>query len=147
MVYTYSFESTTLNISHPDFGFYSAYGKGLGDITVSMANDITTHDVAADLSVIVSRSVKKNGTLQLNVSQASDFNRWLNKFVNKLEAESVDKFALATIVLKNNSTGETWELSGVSPQRKPDANYQSTAQTRNWVFMFADSNISQYGEI
>ena len=59
--YVYSFEDTSVIFNHPNFETYSAYGTGIGSVTVSMANDITTHDVAADLAVVVSKSVKKNG--------------------------------------------------------------------------------------
>ena len=64
--YVYSFEDTSVIFSHPNFETYSAYGTGIGSVQVSMANDITTHDVAADLSVVVSKSVKKNGTVTLS---------------------------------------------------------------------------------
>ena len=46
-VYVYSFEDTVLTISHPNFGTYSAYGTGIGSLSISYANDVTKHDVAA----------------------------------------------------------------------------------------------------
>ena len=42
--YTYSFEDTTVTINHPSIGSYSAYGTGIGEIAISMSNDITAHD-------------------------------------------------------------------------------------------------------
>ena len=80
--YTYSFEDTTLTISHPSVGTYSAYGTGIGQLTVAMSNDITAHDVAADLAVVVSKMPKNNGTVALEVLQSSDFNAWLKKYYN-----------------------------------------------------------------
>ena len=42
-IYTYSFADTNLTINHPSYGIYSAFVTGLGNITISMANDVTTH--------------------------------------------------------------------------------------------------------
>ena len=54
-VYTYSFEDTIVTFSHPNFGTYSAYGTGIGSLAIAYANDVTKHDVAADLAVVVSK--------------------------------------------------------------------------------------------
>ena len=77
MVSTYSFENTIVTISHPDVGQYTMYGAGLGDITISRSNDETSHEISADLSVLISKSVKKNGTVTINVLQASDENKFM----------------------------------------------------------------------
>ena len=84
MVRTYSFENTIVTISHPDVGQYTMYGAGLGDITISRSNDETSHEISADLSVLISKSVKKNGTVIKKIK------------LDKSDREMVD------IVLKNN---------------------------------------------
>ena len=141
-VYTYSFADTTLTINHPSYGSYSAYGSGLGNITVAMANDVTTHEVSADAAVVVSKSVKKNGTVVIEVAQSSEFNEWLTSFTNYLEQAATARFAEAAMVIRNNSTGRTYTCSGVSHQKKADESYQSTSQNRSWTLMCAyiDSN-------
>lgn len=141
-IYTYSFADTTLTINHPSYGSYSAYGSGLGNITVAMANDVTTHEVSADAAVVVSKSVKKNGTVVIEVAQSSEFNEWLTSFTNYLEQAVTARFAEATMVIRNNSTGRTYTCSGVSHQKKADESYQSTSQNRSWTLMCAyiDSN-------
>lgn len=58
-VRVYSFEDTSVTIEHPSVGSFEAYGTGIGTLSVSFSNDITTHDVAADLAVVVSKSAKK----------------------------------------------------------------------------------------
>ena len=100
-VYTYSFEDTVLTISHPNFGTYSAYGTGIGSLSIAYANDVTKHDVAADLAVVVSKWVAKNGTVTLDIMQSSDFNAWLKKFTAFLENSDTDQFALATMSISN----------------------------------------------
>lgn len=140
-VYTYSFEDTVLTISHPNFGTYSAYGTGIGSLSISYANDVTKHDVAADLAVVVSKWVAKNGTVTLDIMQSSDFNAWLKKFTAFLENSDTDQFALATMSISNKSTGDSYYCTGVSHQKRADNNFQSQAQNRSWTMMCA--SISQ----
>ena len=140
-VYTYSFEDTVLTISHPNFGTYSAYGTGIGSLSISYANDVTKHDVAADLAVVVSKWVAKNGTVTLDIMQSSDFNAWLKKFTAFLENSDTDQFALATMSISNKSTGDSYHCTGVSHQKRADNNFQSQAQNRSWTMMCA--SISQ----
>ena len=137
-VYTYSFEDTSLTISHPGFGTYTAYGTGIGDISISYANDVTYHNVAADLAVVVSKWVARNGTVQMNILQSSDFNEWLKKFAAFLEEAPNDQFALATMDIKNKSTGDTYHCTGVSHQKRADNSFQSQAQNRTWSMMCAN---------
>lgn len=137
-VYTYSFEDTSLTISHPGFGTYTAYGTGIGDITISYANDVTYHNVAADLAVVVSKWVARNGNVQMNILQSSDFNEWLKKFAAFLEEAPTDQFALATMDIKNKSTGDTYHCTGVSHQKRADNSFQSQAQNRTWTMMCAN---------
>ena len=137
-VYTYSFGDTSLTISHPGFGTYTAYGTGIGDITISYSNDVTYHNVAADLAVVVSKWVARNGSVQLNILQSSDFNEWLKKFAAFLEEAPTDQFALATMDIKNKSTGDNYHCTGVSHQKRADNNFQSQAQNRTWNMMCAN---------
>lgn len=136
--YVYSFEDTSVVVSHPNFETYSAYGTGIGSLTVAMANDVTTHDVAADLSVVVSKSAKKNGTVTFEVLQGSDFNKFLNRLASYLENASPDEFALTTITIINKSTGESYFCTGCSHQKRPDNQYASQAQNRSWPWMCAN---------
>lgn len=140
-VYTYSFEDTVLTISHPNFGTYSAYGTGIGSLSIAYANDVTKHDVAADLAVVVSKWVAKNGTVTLDIMQSSDFDAWLKKFTAFLENSDTDQFALATMSIYNKSTGDSYYCTGVSHQKQADNSFQSQAQNRSWTMMCA--NITQ----
>lgn len=136
--YVYSFEDTSVTISHPGFGTYSAYGTGIGSLSISMANNVTEHDVAADLAVIISKSVKRNGNVTFDILQSSDFNNWLKKFTAFLEESSTDQFALATISIVNKSTNDNYFCTGVSHQKRADNQFGSTAQNRSWTMMCAN---------
>lgn len=135
--YVYSFEDTQLSINHPSFGTIEAYGTGIGSIALEYSNDVTTHEVAADQAVIVSKSVRKNGTITINALQTSELNEWLTKFATYIESAPSSEFALATLTLRNSSTGEYWNCSGVSHQKKAGGNFQATAQTKTWTLMAA----------
>lgn len=135
--FVYSFEDTVVTISHPSVGVYSAYGTGIGDLSVNLSENVTTHEVAADQSVIVSKHVKRNGIVNFNISQVSDFNTWLKKFVAYIEEADVSEFALATISISNKTTGDNYYCTGVSHQKIADNNLQSQAQNRNWAMMCA----------
>lgn len=137
-VFVYSFEDTTVEINHPGFESFSAYGTGLGTVSVTMANDDTIHDVASDRSVVVSKAIRGNGTISFTVTQASEFNEWMKRFSNFLKASDTSQYALATVVVTNRSTGDTIYCSGVSPQKLADNNFESQAQQRTWNLMCAD---------
>ena len=94
-------------------------------------------DVAADLAVVVSKLVAKNGTVTLDILQSSDFNAWLKKFTAFLENSDTDQFALATMSISNKSTGDSYYCTGVSHQKRADNSFQSQAQNRSWTMMCA----------
>lgn len=137
-VRVYSFEDTSVTIEHPSVGSFEAYGTGIGTLSVSFSNDITTHDVAADLAVVVSKSAKKNGNITFEVLQSSELNDWLNKYYNYVVAATSSEFALASVTIRNTSTGQYYSCTGVSPQKMPDSNFQSQQQNRSWVLMAAN---------
>lgn len=141
-IFTYSFEDTEVTVNHPSFGSYSAYGTGIGNITISMSNDITTHEVSADTAVVVSRSVKKNGAVALDILQSSGFNTWLNGFANFLETCDISVFADANMIIRNRSSGETFTCTGVTHQKKPDTQFQSTAQNKTWTLMCGNIDLT-----
>nr|DAP50298.1 MAG TPA: Protein of unknown function (DUF3277) [Caudoviricetes sp.] len=135
--FVYSFEDTVVTISHPALGVYSAYGTGIGTLSVAMSENVTTHEVAADQSVIVSKHVKRNGVVTFDISQVSDFNAWLKKFTSYIEEADASEFALATISISNKTTGDNYYCTGVSHQKIADNNFQSQAQNRSWAMMCA----------
>ena len=135
--FVYSFEDTVVTISHPSVGVYSAYGTGIGDLSVNLSENVTTHEIAADQSVIVSKHVKRNGTVNFNISQVSDFNKWLKKFAAYIEEADASEFALATISISNKTTGDNYYCTGVSHQKVADNQFQSQAQNRSWTMMCA----------
>lgn len=138
MFSTYSFTDTILILSHPSVGQKTFNGQGLGSVTLSYANDISSHDVAADGSVMVSKQITKNGTMSIAIQQTSDAQAWLKKWVDYLAVAPTDEFAETTGVLKNLSTGENFTLNGITPQKKPDSSWQQTGQQVTWALLVAE---------
>lgn len=136
--FTYSFEDTTVTVSHPQFGTYSAYGTGIGSISVEYANDVSHHDVAADCSVVVSRTPIKNGTATFDILQSSDFHAWLKKWATFLENSEASNFADTTITIANKSTKDNFVLTGCTHQKIPTTPFGSTAGTVSWTIMAAN---------
>lgn len=134
---TYSFADVSLVMSHPKVGKFTATGEGVGSITISMANDSTQHDVAADGSVMISKIVTENGTIAIAVQQTSAFHKWLQKWNSYLKVAPTSEWAQASAVLKNPSLGETISMSGISPQKRADAAYQQSGQQVTWNMMAA----------
>lgn len=137
---TYSFADVSLVLSHPKVGKFTFTGQGLGSITISRANDVTQHDVAADGSVMVSKIVTKNGTIAIAIQQTSAAHKWLKKLYNYLMVAPTNQWAQTTGILKNPALGETINMSGISPQKRADAAYQQAGQQVTWNLMATTIN-------
>ena len=133
----YSFADVSLVISHPSVGKFTFTGEGLGSVAVSRANDMTQHDTAADGSVMISKVVTKNGTLAISVQQTSAAHAWMKKLTDYLEVAPTSEWALSSAILSNPSVGESINMSGVSPQKRADSNYQQAGQQVTWNLMAA----------
>ena len=81
---TYSFLDMTGSLSHPTIGDYVFTGEGVGQITVAYATERTSHDVAADGSVMVSKVAGNNGTITIECQQTSAVHKWLLAWYNAL---------------------------------------------------------------
>lgn len=141
-VYTYSFEDTTVTLTHPGFETYSAYGTGIGQLGISFNTNATTHSIAADKTVVVSKQTIHDGSVTFTIQQGSDFNKWLKKWADFLENSNTDQFALSTLDITNRSTGASYHCVGVTHTKRPDETFQSTAQDVSWALMCADISTS-----
>lgn len=135
---TYSFGDVSATFFHPGMGQHVVTGEGVGSISISMANDNTTHDVAADGSVMVTKIKSRNGTIAIQIQQTSPLNNFLMKWANYIEAAPSAEWARATIVISSRSTGEMITAVGVSPQKRTDKSYQQQGQQVTWNLMATD---------
>lgn len=137
-VSTYSFGDIKTVISHPDFASLSLYNEGIGDMTVSKANDNTAHDTAADGSVMVSKIIVNNGTVTINAQQTSPLHTYLNNLYNYLKTASTNKWAQIQLDIRAPYLHEQKICTGGSFQKDADTPYQAQGQKIIWTLMFAD---------
>lgn len=135
---TYSFSDIGLTISHPSVGQYIMSGEGMGSINVTMTQDRTAHDIAADGSVMVSKIRARNGTIAISAQQTSKLHQWLTKWFNYLESASTNEWADTNIIIRAPKMGQTIIATYVSPQKLPDRPYQAQGQQLTWNLMAAD---------
>ncbi|WPS86464.1 phage protein [Brevibacillus halotolerans] len=135
---TYSFDDVAMVISHAAVGQYVATGTGLGSISTAMATERTTHDVAADGTIMVSKIKGRNGSHTISVQQTSDLNKWLLKLYNYLEQAPASEWAGIKITIRTSTMQDLIRSIGVSFQKLPDKPYQAQGQQVSWVLMAAD---------
>ena len=135
---TYSFQDTDITMQNPAVGNYVFTGDGIGSVSIAMANDVTTHDLSADGTVMVSKIISRNGSINLALQQTSGGHRWLIKLMNFLKNAPASNWADTVMVIRSKSTGETITCYGVSPQKTPDRSYQAQGQQITWALMSAE---------
>ena len=135
---TYSFADVFVVFSHPSIGQYIANGEGLGSITIAMSTDRTTHDVASDGSVMVSKIKGRNGTISVEAQQTSSLQKWLLKAYNYLESAKAANWAKMSIVVRSPMMQELDICTGVSFNKIADNVRQAQGQKRTWTLMAAD---------
>ena len=138
MADTYSFGDIDFIITHPSRGQYSLQGEGGGSITVAQANDVTTHDTAADGRVMVSKIATNNGNITINIQQISPLNRWMEQLYVYLRNAPSNEWAVMTIMVYDRINGERVTCNGVSFQRRAERTYQAQGQQRSWQLMTTD---------
>lgn len=135
---TYSFDDVEIVFAHPGIGQYIINGKGVGSITVSMQTEKTTHDVAADGSIMASKIAGNNAAIDIEVQQTSEFHKWLTNYYNFVLLASASQWTGASIIIKDNVGGSLITALGVSPVKKADKPYQAQGQRVTWPFLSTD---------
>lgn len=135
---TYSFLDLVGSIHSGVAGDYIFTGEGAGSISVSKATERSSHDVAADGSIMVSKIAGNNGSITIEVQQTAPLHTWLLKWFQALWGAPTSEWANTTILLKNSSTGGSHVCTGVSPNKEADVPYQAQGQRVTWTLMCAD---------
>lgn len=132
---TYSFADAVLTFSHPGVGQKVFTGEGTGSVAFNLANDVSVHDVAADGVVMTSKIKANNGSIAIEVQQASEASNFLTKYYNYVTEAASDQWTKAEINFRHNVTGESYICEGVSPQKLPDRQYQAQGGRVTWNFL------------
>ncbi len=140
---TYSFKDVSGAFAHPLAGAFIFGGQiGMGQISISMATDKTSHDVAADGTVMVSFISGDNGAIDIEVQQTSELHSFLLAWYNLIKTASdlgdVSNWASAAITIRSLLDGASHVIQGLSPSKIPDKVYAAQGGKITWHLMAAD---------
>ena len=135
---TYGFKDLSVTMAHPAMGQIEIYGTGAKSITFAMANDVSSHDVAADGSVMTSKIEAQNGTVTIVVQQTSEAHKWFTKLHNYLNAGHLSEWAEISLIATGSHMRVTHEGSKMSIQKRPEAPYQSQGGEMSWAFLVSE---------
>jgi len=142
---TYSFKSLVGVLSNSVFGVtipLTGGNIGLGEIVISMTTERTTHDVAADGSVMPSYAAGDNGTVTINVQETSILHKALlslyNLCVLAANQDDVLGWAATSLSFTFLIDGSIHLLSGVSFSKIPDKPYQAHGARISWNLLAAN---------
>ena len=135
---TYSFADLSVVLSHPAIGQLTLQGEGLGSVTFTMTEDVSSHDLAADGSVMTSKIEASNGTVAISVQQTSFAHTWLTRLYNFLKAAPSRQWALNRLRAQSSDMRITHEASGMSIQKRGDKAYEAQGGQVVWTFLAAN---------
>ena len=141
---TYSFTAISLALSFgAGIGDYAFTGKeGKGTISVEMATEKTTQDLAADGGVMQSYIAGDNGTGSIEMQQTSDLHAFLLNAYNTLktaaDAGDPSEWASGSMSVRSLVDGAWHTLNGVSFGKVPPATYAAQGSKKTWPLMAAD---------
>lgn len=141
---TYSFKDSAASITNPilqGVPIVLAGEIGMGEFIVSMHTERTSHDVAADGTVMPSYIAGDNGAITIMVQQTSIVHVELLALYNllKMAADSgdVSNWAATAISIRNTVNGSQHLATGVSFGKIPDKTYAAQGGRLSWVLMCA----------
>lgn len=142
---TYSFKSLTGVLTNPVFGItipLTGGNIGVGSITITMTTTRTTHDVAADGTVMPSYIAGNNGDVNIVVQETSAIHQALlnlyNLCVLAADNDDVSGWAATAISFTFLIDGSVHTLTGVSFEKIPDKPYEAQGQKMTWKLMSAN---------
>ena len=136
---TYSFLDTVVVLAHSLLPIpVTLNGEGLGKVTISMTTERSSHNVAADGVIMVTKRAGNNGMVSIDIQQTSAAHKELLSFFNALIVGAPSVWAQATLTVRNVTDGTTHVCTGLSPQKVPDKNYEREGGMVSWVFLSTD---------
>ncbi len=143
---TYAFKSLTGVMVNPVFGItipLTGGNIGAGAFSVTMAQERTGHDVAADGTVMVSQIAGDNGTMDIECQESSILHQQLLALYNQCllaaSQDDVSGWAATSISLRMLTDGSQHIFTGVSFVKFPDKPYQAHGQRVTWRLMVANA--------
>lgn len=142
---TYSFKDLVGTLTNPTFGVtipFTGGNQGVGSITIRMSQDRTSHEVAADGTVMPTYSAGDNGEVDVEVQQTSPIHHQLlalfNLQITAANDEDVSGWASSQLAFRTILDQSTHILTGVSFKKTPDKPYHTQGQRITWNLMAAN---------
>lgn len=134
---TYSFQDCILNLAFPAASMVIT-GKGVGEVSVSMSQERSAIEAAADGNVMISKIAGNHGVLTLALQQTSDAHKFLLQQYNALVNRPPSIWAQAAGIMRCLSDNTTHTFSGMCFQKLGDKGYQKQGQNVQWVLLCGD---------
>ena len=135
---TYSFEDVTGAFAHPLVGVFTFDGKGVGELTIEMDNDMTVHDRAADGTIMVSKLKGEPGKLTINVQQTSAIHKFLVNAYQAVKLGDSSYWASGGCTIRCVADGSNHVMTGMSFQKVPSKTYKAEGSRVVWTLLCAD---------
>lgn len=139
---TYSFRDGQGAINTPNSDTATLIGgaaQGIGQVTFSMAENVSEQDVSADAAVMTSAIAAPHGTVVIEVQQTSDIHKallaWYNALIAAFNLGDVSNWTAASVYWYNAVDGSSHTALGVAPQKNPDKVYAKRGSMVTWTLM------------
>ena len=134
----YSLADVVVTINHEDVGQCVISDEGGGRVVITRSGDLSNHTVTATGYVVVNKLRSVNGTVALELPQNSPADAYMRKLIKHLISAATDKFAISKMTVNDPAGGKVITLTGLTPQKWPDENYDQTSSTRNYTWLAAN---------
>lgn len=134
----YSLADVRAVINNPSVGQCVLSDAGGGKITISYTGDMSSHTTTANGYVVINKMRAKNGTIALELPQNSDADVFMRRWTAYLDNGAAKNFAETTLTVYDNAAARTITAVGVTPQKRPDINYDQTSGTVNYTLLAAE---------
>ena len=134
----YSLADVKVTMNNKKVGKKVISDCGGGRIVISYSGDLSSHTVTATGFVVVNKMRSYNGTVTLELPQNSEADNYCRKLIKHLSNTTTDQFAVTNLTLEDKAAKRTITCKGLTPQKKPDENYDQASGTRNYTFLVAE---------
>lgn len=135
---TYSFLDCILNLVFPPSFTMAITGAGIGDMTVSMAQERAMMEAAADGVIMVSKIAGNHGQIVINVQQTSDAHKFLLSAYNALIIAPPALWAQGAGILRSLSDSTSHTFTGMCFQKLGDKGYEKQGKMVTWTILCGD---------
>ena len=136
----YSLADVKAVVSHEGVGrmALTADQNGSGRIGYSSSGDLSSHSTSANGYVTINKLKAHGGTLTMEIPANSNSFVFLKKLIAYMNTSKTDQFGLCVVTIDDTAAKTRYTFVGVTPQKEPDGNWDSTAGTPTFTWLYAD---------